>query len=92
MGAGGLGRIFAGKRQHAAGNFRLAKAAVSRQNLNDVTIVIARIEVHQRVNACRVLAQRLLDDAHGLGKIRPVGFTQQTQARDAIAHGQLAGG
>ncbi|MNS17367.1 hypothetical protein D3C71_813770 [compost metagenome] len=92
MGARRVGCVFTGQRQHAAGHFRLAEMAVSRQKFNHVAIVIARIEVHQGVNPGRILAQRLFNHAHGLGKVCPVGFTQQAQARDAVAYGKLAGG
>ena len=53
--------------------------------LDRVAVAVARREVHRRVDAGRVGAQRALDHAHRLDEVAPVGRAEEAQAADAVA-------
>ena len=60
--------------------------------LDHVPVAVARGEIHARVDAGRVLAQRLLDDAQRLDELAPVHRAEEAQAADAVADRDLVGG
>ena len=87
-----------GRRRDAAqfhrggGHAHLVQPMLARQPLHHVAVAVAGGEVHLRVDAGRVLAQLLLDQAHALDEIAPVDRRQQAQAADAVAHAHLCRG
>ncbi len=60
--------------------------------LDDVAVAVAGREVHPAVEPARILAQRLLDDAHRLDELAPVHRAQEAQAADAVADRDLVAG
>src|SRR5260370_40426637 len=60
--------------------------------LHDVAIAVARGEIHFAVGSAGILAEGLLDHAHGLDKLAPVHRAKKTQAADAVTDGNLIGG
>ena len=58
----------------------------------DVAVAVARGEIHRARRRRRILAQRLLDDAHRLDELAPVHRAEEAQAADAVADRDLVGG
>ena len=61
------------------------------QLLDDMTVAIARCEIHLRVYARRIHSQHLLDGAQRFNELAPVDRDQQAQATNAIADRNLVG-
>ena len=59
---------------------------------NHVPVAVARGKTHFAVYALGVLAERALDNAHGLDELAPVGRIQEPETGDAVADGYLIGG
>ncbi|CUY95980.1 Uncharacterised protein [Serratia marcescens] len=76
--------------EHVSRNLYLVVRAVAGQHFDHVAIVIAGVEVHHRIHPSRILTQRLIYQAHGFHKFRPIHFAQLAQAGDAVADRQLA--
>ena len=66
--------------------------AALRHPLRRMAVAITGSEIHPAIGASRILAQRLLDDAHGLDELAPVRRAQKPQAADAVADRDLIGG
>jgi hypothetical protein len=56
-----------------------------------MAIAIAGGKIHPAIDAARILAQRLFDDAHGLDELAPVQRAEQPQTADAVADRDLIG-
>ena len=67
----GAARFF-GHSQRRASDLGLAFFRPFADALNDVPVMIARREIHPRINAHRVLSQLRVDQAHGFKEILPV--------------------
>ena len=52
-------------------------------------VAVARGEVHLTVDAGRLFAERVLDDAHRLHELTPVGGVEEAEAADAVADRNL---
>ncbi len=63
----------------------------ARQRLDGVAVAVAGAEVHLRVDAGRVAAQRLLDGRQRLDEVAPVHRAEQAQAADAVGDRDLVG-
>ena len=57
-----------------------------------MTVTIASGKIHFVIDVAGILAQGLLDDAHGLDKNAPVHCTQESKAVDGIADGHPISG
>ena len=66
--------------------------AFLRDLFNGVPVSIARGEIHRAVDAGRIFAQLEFDRAHGFDERAPVDRAEKTQAADAVADRDLAGG
>src|SRR5207253_8423731 len=75
-----------------ARHFDFRERTMASENFNDVTITIARREIHVAVNIGRLAAQCLLDQAERLDKLLPIDRTEQTQTRDAVGNRNLIRG
>ena len=75
-----------------ARHLAFGQRAALRHALRCMAVAIAGNEIHPAIDATRILAQRLLDDAHGLDELAPVRRAQDPQAADAVADGNLIGG
>src|SRR3546814_14126904 len=62
------------------------------QLFHHVAVAVAGGEIHRRVDAGRIFAQALLDQAAVLDEIAPVDRRQRAQAADAVADRDLIGG
>src|SRR3546814_6560039 len=80
------------KPHRAPCNVALVQLAAAREALDQVPVAVAGGEVHPPVGGGRIVAQRLVDHAHGLDELAPVGHRQQAQAADAVADRDLVGG
>ena len=80
------------QQQRGRRHFRLAVQATSREAFHHVSILVARGEVHRGIDACRIVAQHLLDNAHRFDELAPVHRRQGAQAANAVADGHLVGG
>src|SRR3972149_602211 len=58
----------------------------------DMAVLVPRGEIHPGVRVRRVFAENVLDTAHRLDEGPPVGRTEETEAADAVADGDLIGG
>ena len=85
------GRVLAGQGDGGLGNVVFTLFAAARQALDHMAVVVAGGKVHGAVHRGRVFAQGLLDDAHALDKLAPVGGREQAQAADAVADRHLVG-
>ena len=65
--------------------------AVPGEKFDRVAIAVARRKIHLAIDAGRVGAQGLLDQAQRLHERLPVHGAQQAQAGNAVAHGDLVG-
>ncbi len=75
-----------------ARHFAFGQSAALRHPLGCMAVAIAGGEIHPAIDAARILAQRLLDDAHGLDELAPIHRSQEPEAADAVADGDLIGG
>ena len=57
-----------------------------------MTVAVTGGKIHLAVDAAGILTQGLLDNAHRLDELAPVHRPQETEAADAVAHGDLIGG
>ncbi len=62
-----------------------------RDGLDGMPEAVARAEVHLRVDAGRIGAQRLLDRRQRLDEVAPVHRAEHAQAADAVGHRHLVG-
>ena len=60
--------------------------------LNHVAVAVAGGKTHFAVYTLGILAERALDNAHGLDELTPVGGIQEPETGDAVADGDLIGG
>ena len=78
-----------GELDRALGDRDLGPPRAARELLDDVAVAIARREVHRRVDAGRIAAQRDLDRAEIFDEVAPVDRVERPQARDAVADRDL---
>ena len=62
------------------------------QPFDGVPVAVAGGEVHLAVDSGRVLPQRLLDQTHSFDEFPPIGGTQESQALNGVADGNLVAG
>ena len=74
----------AGQRQGCGRHVAFALPVLAREALDGMAVMVARGEIHVRIDACRVAPQRLLDHARGLDKGVPVDAFDRAQAGQAV--------
>src|SRR4030042_5606275 len=57
-----------------------------------MSIVVTGSKIHSAVDSVRIITQGLLNDAHLFDKLLPVHRSQEAEAVDYIANGELVGG
>ena len=85
------GRALAGKQDRLSRHIGFVQSALLRDLLDDMAVSVAGGEIHPPVGSPRVLAQRLVDGAHRLDECAPVHRSQEPEAADAVADGNLVG-
>ena len=86
------GRALAGQQDRLARHDDFVQPASLRDLLDTVAVAVAGGEIHPAVRSPRVLAQNLVDGAHRLDEGAPVHRSQEPEAADAVADGNLVGG
>ena len=89
--AAGSGTGGGRQRDGLPGDLDLRRPRQPRHPLDRMAVAVAGGEVHLRMNAGRVAAQRLLDARQRLDEIAPVHRAEQAQAADAVGHRHLVG-
>ena len=72
-----LGRALARKLDRFGRHLALGKQAALRYLFHYVTVAITGGKIHLAVNATRILTQGLLDNAHRLDELAPVGSVEE---------------